>query len=178
MSKPKRFSLRLINSLKRPIVAITLISIAYVIIMNSINHRYEIIIPLVIALSIAKTILLVRSVLTNLQKLINICYSVQQLLTVFGTLILLTIFSFATDFTCIYHADKNSFVGFNPSYSYILSIGDSLYFSAITFATVGYGDISPVSGPAKFIVMLEIALSFLILFFALTNVSKIHQNEH
>lgn len=45
--------------------------------------------------------------------------------------------------------------------------GDCLYLSAITVATVGYGDISPVNFPAKFLVALEVLMGQLIVFIGL-----------
>ena len=45
--------------------------------------------------------------------------------------------------------------------------GDCLYLSAITVATVGYGDISPANFPAKFLVALEVLMGQLILFIGL-----------
>ena len=53
-------------------------------------------------------------------------------------------------------------------------VPDFIYFSITTFATVGYGDIIPVSSIAKILVTLEIFLSFLIIVFALANINKIH----
>lgn len=48
-------------------------------------------------------------------------------------------------------------------YSFDVPIGDyldSVYFSAVTFATVGFGDIKPVSTIARLLVVSEIAVSF------------------
>ena len=49
----------------------------------------------------------------------------------------------------------------------VKNLTDSLYFSLITGATVGYGDIYPITAEGKIIVMMQIisSLSFLILFF-------------
>ena len=45
--------------------------------------------------------------------------------------------------------------------------GDCLYLSAITVATVGYGDISPANFPAKLLVALEVLMGQLIVFIGL-----------
>ena len=108
----------------------------------------------------------------------------QQLFTpsiaewVFGLLIGITIFSFATDYTCLYLFDHSTFEGVPAiSESYTYNLVHFIYFSVITFSTVGYGDITPVSGVVKFVVILEIYLSFFMIIFALANIKKIHINE-
>jgi len=173
----KYFYLNLLNAIKRPTAVIVIIAIFYILIMNVIDHSYKIILPIVLFLSVLKSFYIIKTVLNNLQKLVKICYSVHQLLSVFGSLIVLTIISFATDYTCIYHADEESFIGFQSSSSYLESLGDFIYFSVITFSTVGYGEMIPATGLAKTIVLQEIMLSFLILFFALANINKMHINE-
>lgn len=54
----------------------------------------------------------------------------------------------------------------NPaSFSRQLSILDSIYFSVITIATVGYGDIAPVAGHAKVLTIFEVLLGLLYILF-------------
>jgi len=54
----------------------------------------------------------------------------------------------------------------NPtSFSRQLSILDSIYFSVITIATVGYGDIAPVAGYAKILTIVEVLLGLLYILF-------------
>jgi hypothetical protein len=67
---------------------------------------------------------------------------------------LIVIFSYAAVFYSLNILYTNSF-------SSKLTILDSLYFSLITVATVGYGDINPVSNPAKILVMSEILFGLL-----------------
>ena len=51
------------------------------------------------------------------------------------------------------------------------------YFSLITFSSVGYGDIVPISLPAKILVALEVALRFFVLVFGIANVNRIRVNK-
>lgn len=175
--KYDKFYSKLVDGLARPITVIVLTAIVYAFMMNRIDHNSSIIVPVVIVLAIIKTYLIGKVVLTSIQKIIDICHSIKQILSVFGTLMIITIFSFALDYTCIYHANQETFTGFEESNSYISNLFDFSYFSVITFSTVGYGDMAPISSSAKLLVIMEILLSFLILFFALTNINKIHLND-
>jgi len=65
----------------------------------------------------------------------------------------LAIIGYAGVFFTIYHLDPNAFTGKINGYS------DFLYFSTVTFATVGYGDISPLSQLARLLVVTEIFVS-------------------
>jgi len=65
-------------------------------------------------------------------------------------------------FGSIYH----NLYQLNPNnFSARLDIFDSIYFSIITFATVGYGDISPKTHLARFFVSFEIFTSIFVLIF-------------
>ena len=62
----------------------------------------------------------------------------------------MTIYLFAIVFRAICNFDKSAF---NPT---IESLGTATYFSIVTIATVGYGDIVPTSGVARLLVSFEI----------------------
>lgn len=55
------------------------------------------------------------------------------------------------------------------AFSADLNLGEALYFSIVTMTTTGFGDISPKSGWAKFVVSLQILFGFLynVLFFSI-----------
>ncbi|HEY0834684.1 MAG TPA: ion channel [Azospirillum sp.] len=46
-----------------------------------------------------------------------------------------------------------------------ISLPEGLYFSLVTFATVGYGDIYPITGAVRFVCAIEIVLGVLLLLF-------------
>ncbi len=71
---------------------------------------------------------------------------------------LILILSFAAIYYIISLANPNSF-------SRQLTILDSIYFSVITIATVGYGDIIPFTGYAKIITIVQVLLGLLYILF-------------
>ncbi len=74
----------------------------------------------------------------------------------------LAAFCFAVLYVYIVRHDSGAF-------SAELNLGDALYFSIVTMTTTGYGDISPKSGWAKFLVCSQILFGFLynVLFFSI-----------
>lgn len=161
-----------------PIITILGIALLYVILMSMINHSSWPFHIIIATAALGKTVLITITTLKQLSKMIKICHSLERLLWVFGLIVIISIFSFATDYTCLYQFDHTTFEGIAVhSNSYIFNLYHFFYFSVITFSTVGYGDITPVSEVARFVVMLEIFLSFLLIVFALANIKKIHLNE-
>lgn len=74
----------------------------------------------------------------------------------------LAAFCFSVLYVYIARKDTNAF-------SAELDLGDALYFSIVSMTTTGYGDISPRSGWAKFVVCVQILFGFLynVLFFSI-----------
>ncbi len=168
----------LLRKTSLPILSILGASLLYVIVMTFINHPSYPFPYLILILAVVKTIIISMTTLKQLSKLVTSCYAIEHLLWIFGLLIFISMLSFATDYTCLYQFDHSAFEG-APEYvqSYLYNLYHFFYFSLITFSTVGYGDISPVSEIARFIVMLEIFLSFFIVVFAFANIKKMHINE-
>jgi voltage-gated potassium channel len=71
-----------------------------------------------------------------------------------------TIYAFGVAYIFMSAVDQNAF-----SSARTLSLIDGMYFSVVTAATVGYGDIVPVSNPARIGVIIEIILSLLYVVF-------------
>jgi len=55
------------------------------------------------------------------------------------------------------------------AFSEVLRLGNAIYFSVVTMTTTGYGDISPKSGAARFLVSVQILFGFFynVLFFSI-----------
>jgi hypothetical protein len=169
---------QLLNKLGSTLFIVIGIGVFYTVTMTFIDHRLFPFTYIVLFLSMIKTGIISYITLGKVSKLMSTCHSLNNMIWTFGVLILITLFSFSTDYTCLFLTDSTSFSGIaHTSGSYLYNLYQFFYFSVITFSTVGYGDISPVSDISKFIVMLEIFLSFLIIVFSITNIKKIHINE-
>lgn len=74
----------------------------------------------------------------------------------------LAAFCFSVIYVYLVRHDANAF-------SVELDLGGALYFSIVSMTTTGYGDISPKSGSARFVVCLQILFGFLynVLFFSI-----------
>lgn len=130
------------------------------------------------ALSNNKDFFIAFITIKQLSTLVKLCHSFERLFWIFGLIISICVFSFATDYNCLFQFDQSSFEGIiGESKTYIHNLYQFLYFSIITFSSVGYGDIAPLSGVARSVVMLEIFLSYLIIVFALANIKNMHINE-
>ena len=176
--KKNRFYLTLFRKTMLPVLVVFGVGLLYIILMSIIDHRSYIVPYVILILALVKTTIVSRATLKQLSKLVEACYSIEHVLWVFGLLITISVLSFAIDYTCLYQFEKIAFEGLlNCSASYANNLYQFFYFSLITFSTVGYGDITPSSDIAKFLVMLEIFLSFFIVVYALANIKKIHINE-
>ena len=172
------FYLTLFRNTFVPLGAIILGTMVYLLLMALIDHQLRIGPYLILFLALIKTLIIARTTLRQLSKLVRACHSSVHVLWVFGLLIAISILSFATDYNCLYLFDDRAFEGtLTASSSFVENLFQFLYFSLITFSTVGYGDLVPVSIMAKLLVMIEIFLSFLIVVYALTNLKNIHLNE-
>lgn len=168
----------LVKALSMPLLTVIGVTALYVVLMSVIDHKSFPFDYIIVTLAILKTYLIALVTFNHLSKLVKKCFSLERLVLVFGVIILVTILSFAIDYSCLYEYRQSTFSGIEDySDSYISKIPNFFYFSVTTFATVGYGDITPSSGIAKILVLLEIFLSFLIIVFALSNINKIQIHE-
>jgi voltage-gated potassium channel Kch len=88
----------------------------------------------------------------------------------------LLVLSFAVDYTCLFLIDANSFKGImmhNPMHIFF----DFNYFSILTFSTVGYGDISPITSAAKLLVIMEVIISFVTIIIIISNFAHMKESS-
>lgn len=103
-------------------------------------------------------------------------YSFYRCLSSFAIIIVLLILSFSLDYVCLTDCNAQSFEGIEEGSSLVYRFLEFNYFSVVTFATIGFGDIVPVTLGAKLLVMLEISASFFMVVFILSNFYNLHFN--
>jgi len=179
MSKSKSaysFWRHLWEQINYAVIMFILIALVYVYLMQFIDHDAFWIPYLVILLALVKTSYFTFFTFRQVNRSILECRSFSQLLWVFGVLVFLIIFSFAADFNCLSATNPGSFKGSEASvdFRYPEQLFEYLYFSVVTFASIGYGDIVPLTIPARILVILEIGQSFVMVVFGLSNINNIH----
>lgn len=83
---------------------------------------------------------------------------------------ILLIIGYASNYFYLFHV-SGQFKGFDSTAWFPLFV-ESVYFSVVTLATVGYGDIQPVSVAAKWIVTTQILSAFILALFFAVNFPK------
>lgn len=153
-------------------MVVGLVFMVYVYLMQFVDHTLRWIPILVVFLALSKVIFFTVYSFTQINKLITHRHSASSLVWIFGLTIFIMIFSFASDYACLAGFDKSAFIfGSEPSFWRLLF--EAFYFSMVTFASIGYGDIVPVTMLAKILVMIEIGQSFLLIVFGLSNINNI-----
>ncbi|WP_083645696.1 ion channel [Christiangramia flava] len=131
---------------------------------------------ILICLTITKIGFIIALAFNQLMKIIGQSHILIHVLTLFGYLIALIVISFSVDYGALYLIEPSHFkYGGNPANT--LSFFDMFYFSLITFSSVGYGDIVPISIIAKTLVILEVTVRFFVLVFGIANVNRIKVNK-
>ncbi|HCQ16058.1 MAG TPA: ion transporter [Cryomorphaceae bacterium] len=170
-----KFIGQLVNKSSITILFISIVFLVYVLLMKYIDHSTRSIIILIPVLALCKVIFFTFFTFRKMQALMNRLAGMSEVLLIFALLVVLMSFSFATDFSCLAEFDRQSFKGIsdNTNMSSWKRLFDYFYLSVVTFTSLGYGDIVPLSIPAKLLVMMEVGLSFLLGIFGLSNIKLI-----
>ncbi|MBX9851864.1 MAG: hypothetical protein K2X86_08905 [Cytophagaceae bacterium] len=105
-------------------------------------------------------------------------FTYNKFLVIILTNIFLIILSFAVDYSCLYEFDSNSFQGLTRDGSMFTIFYDFFYFSVLTFTTTGFGDIIPLTKPAKFLVTIEVIVAFITTIIVIFNFIHIKDSIH
>lgn len=156
---------------------VTALSLSYALWAN--ENPDSLFLPLlIVVLALVKTVFIVRLTFIQLSKIIGESHQLTHVLTLFAVLIVLIILSFSADYQALYVLNSENFKSATSlNGSFFMQFFEFMYFSLITFSSVGFGDIIPVSVSGKIIVILEILLSFFVLVFGIANINRIHVDK-
>lgn len=135
------------------------------------NQAFSILSPLFITIiSIAKTIYLNLFSRNWLYRHLTYHHwPIERCLIHLTGIIILIVISYGLDYWSLHQTQFNAFQGIFDHTDLDLHFFNFLYFSAVTFSTVGFGDIAPATVEAKTIVMTEIVSSFFMIIFIFSN---------
>ena len=167
---------QLFNSSKYVLFVVLIATAIGLYVLPNINATYAVIILL--AITLIKIGFIIALSINQLMKIIAQSHLLSHVLVLFGFLIVLIVLSFAIDYTALHFFDSTHFKINNSSgYNGLLVFFDMSYFSLITFSSVGYGDIIPITVTAKTLAAFEVALRFFVLVFGIANVNRIRVNK-
>lgn len=131
---------------------------------------------ILIILAVGKSIYFVEHSFRKIEEasIKNLTYN--KFLVIILTNILLIVVSFAVDYCCIQEIDPRSFSGFNTNQSVGGIIFDLAYFSMLSFTSVAYGDIVPVTKAAKVLTLLEVGVAYITTIIIISNFVQIKES--
>ncbi|WP_299217614.1 potassium channel family protein [uncultured Aquimarina sp.] len=156
---------------------VTALSLSYALWAN--ENPDSLFLPLlIVVLALVKTVFIVRLTFIQLSKIIGESHQLTHVLTLFAVLIVLIILSFSADYQALYVLNSENFKSaISLNGSFFMQFFEFMYFSLITFSSVGFGDIVPLTISGKLLVMMEVFLSFFVLVFGIANINRIHVNK-
>ena len=142
------------------------------------HHEYAwILSKIVVLFSILKVYYLLAFSIRRLRSCLDCCHSFYEILGIYALILGIMVISFAVDYYCLMSCMPNSFLLTQEVSSPFIMAFDFLYFSVVTFATIGYGDIVPIVTEAKLLVLFEILSSFIMITFVISSVGRIRQTQ-
>ncbi len=165
---------RLLLKFTREFIILIFFSVLFFILMNLVGHQGDshIWAGILVIFSISKVYFLISKTLKKLKELIKNNHSFNHLLLLLSIIISIIIISFSIDYLCISEIYSNAFAGLNYNQPMVYHFFDLLYFSIVTFTTVGYGDIVPIAKTAKVLTILEMIAAFVTIVFIISNYIK------
>ncbi len=168
--------IKLVISLTKEFIFLVVLLTLFFLIMNIWGHlEYpNLWAGALVLFSITKIYLLVSHTFKKLDTLIENNHSFNHMLLLLGAIIAIIVVSFAIDYLCVSEIYTDAFSGFQNNQPLISRFSNFLYFSIVTFTTVGYGDITPINPVAKLITVFEMMSAFVVIVFI---ISKYFRNN-
>ncbi len=142
--------------------------------MSYIDHKenQSILVTFLISFSILKVYILISKTLKKMEKLTMNNHKMNHVLLFSIIIIFFINISFTLDYLCVSEIYADSFTGLNHDQSLFLRFFDLLYFSIVTFTTVGYGDIIPFGKTVKLLTILEMTTAFITIVFIISRYTR------
>ena len=155
-------------------LVLILLSVLIFVIISYIDHEenQNILIVFLIGFSVFKVYILISKTLKKMETLKRNKHNTNHILLFSIFIIFFINISFALDYLCVSKIYIDSFFGLNHNQPFFFKFFDLLYFSIVTFTTVGYGDIFPFGKAAKFLTMLEMTTAFITIVFIISKYTK------
>ena len=168
--------IKLVLNLTKELVVFIGILLSFFIVMSVLGHQGHPILwaSILIIFSITKIYFLVSHTFKKLDALIKSNHSFNHMLLLLGAIITLIITSFAIDYLCVSEIYLDAFSGIQSNQPILSRFTNLLYFSIVTFTTVGYGDITPTNPVSKIISVFEMMSAFVVIVFI---ISKYFRNN-
>ncbi|MCF7786334.1 MAG: potassium channel family protein [Prosthecobacter sp.] len=123
----------------------------------------------VLAAALAKTVFFF---VENLQHILmatrdNMPY--HRVLGLMGVNMIQITLAFAMDYWCLETAEPASFSSIDAAWSQSEQLFEFFFFSVLNFSFFGFGDVTPLTIPAKLVTMMEVLLAFFTVIFLLSD---------
>ncbi|MCF6222425.1 MAG: ion channel, partial [Flavobacteriaceae bacterium] len=143
MTKDIFSKINLVISLTKELIFLIALLLVFFVGMNLWGHQENshLWAGALVIFSITKIYFLVSHTFKKLNTLIENNHSFNHMLLLLGAIITIIITSFAIDYLCVSEIYTNAFSGIENGQPSKYRFFDLLYFSIVTFTTVGYGDI-------------------------------------
>lgn len=124
---------------------------------------------LVLALAAAKTVFFFVENLTHILLATRDNMPYHRVLGIMGVNMVQITVSFALDFWCLETANVESFSSINAAWSRPELLFEFFFYSVLNFSFFGFGDVTPLTIPAKLVTMMEVLLAFFTVIFLLSD---------
>jgi hypothetical protein len=123
----------------------------------------------VLTVAFAKTVFFFVENLTHILMATRDNMAYHKVLGLMGVNMAQITLSFALDFWCLETAEPASFSSIEATWGRAELIFEFFFFSVLNFSFFGFGDVTPLTIPAKLVTMMEILLAFFTVIFLLSD---------
>jgi hypothetical protein len=124
---------------------------------------------LVLVMAFAKTVFFFAENLTHILHATRDNLPYHKVLGLMGVNMSQITLSFALDFWLLETGDAGSFSSMNAAWSRPELLFEFFFYSTLNFSFFGFGDVTPLTVPAKLVTMMEILLAFFTVIFLLSD---------